>query len=274
MAFSTDSARWQALCVRNPTAHAAFVYAVTTTRIFCRPTCCSRLARRAHVRFFDAAADASRAGFRACKRCKPAALLPTLAERQHDTVRHACRIMRGSAGSTAPGDVARQIGWSSRYFHGIFKREMGITPAQYAKQCGQQAEDAAPGTSAPSAASAATASLAAEPNDVDIQSDLADLAAHLPSGGYGDWSTPQDLQENMPFKVQGTTEASTACLAPEDYVTLLDPSLCGDTLSFEGFRDCSLYADVYRGGIWSQNLAELGQLSTMEIGELFNIEPW
>ena len=274
MDFLTDTARWLALCARNPAAHTAFIYAVTTTRIFCRPTCSSRLARRAHVVFFDTAADASRAGFRACKRCKPAALLPTLEERQLDTIRRACRIMRGSAGPVALEDVARQVGWSSRYFHGIFKREMGITPVQYAKQCEQQAENASLGTSTPSDASSAVASIAAGPTHANMPSELADLAASLPLGGYAGWSTPQDLPENMPFTVQDTAEAAKASLVPEDYATLLDPALCGDILSLEGILDCSLHADVYSGEVWLPGLAERGQVSAMELGETFDIEPW
>ena len=274
MAFLTDGARWLALCERNPAAHAAFIYAVTTTRIFCRPTCSSRLARRAHVVFFDTAADASRAGFRPCKRCKPAALFPTLQERQHNTIRRACRIMRGSAGFTAPGEVARQVGWSSRYFHGLFKREMGITPAQYAKQCDPQAEDAPPGGSLPLVASAVMGSFAAELNHAEIQPDSAGRAAHLPSKGYGDCSTPHDLPENIPFMAQDTTETTKACFAHEDCVPFLDPSLCGDILSLEGVRDGSLSGGVYQGDIWPQNLPELGQLCSMEIGEAFSIEPW
>jgi methylphosphotriester-DNA--protein-cysteine methyltransferase len=69
--FSTPTTRWQALVSRNPSATNAFIYAVLTTKIYCRPDCSSRLARRANVRFYDTAAQAEEAGFRACKRCKP-----------------------------------------------------------------------------------------------------------------------------------------------------------------------------------------------------------
>ncbi|KAK0609049.1 Bifunctional transcriptional activator/DNA repair enzyme Ada [Lasiodiplodia hormozganensis] len=69
--FNNPHTRWRALTARDPAAHASFVYAVLSTRIYCRPTCPARLARRANIVFYDAAAQAAAAGFRACKRCRP-----------------------------------------------------------------------------------------------------------------------------------------------------------------------------------------------------------
>src|ERR687888_499359 len=60
---SPDELRWQALVARDPGAAGAGVY--------CRPTCASRLPRRANVRFFDSPSDAEEAGYRACRRCRP-----------------------------------------------------------------------------------------------------------------------------------------------------------------------------------------------------------
>ncbi|KAH0832445.1 hypothetical protein AYO21_05132 [Fonsecaea monophora] len=69
--YRSEPSRWRALVARDTHATDAFVYAVVTTKIYCRPDCPARLARRANVRFFDLAAQAERGGFRACKRCKP-----------------------------------------------------------------------------------------------------------------------------------------------------------------------------------------------------------
>ncbi|EXJ67309.1 uncharacterized protein A1O5_09322 [Cladophialophora psammophila CBS 110553] len=69
--YRSETARWKALVARDPQATNAFVYAVVTTKIYCRPDCRARLARRANVRFFDQAVQAESAGFRACKRCRP-----------------------------------------------------------------------------------------------------------------------------------------------------------------------------------------------------------
>jgi len=72
MTILDEDDRWAAVCRRDARAE-GFVYAVRTTGVYCRPGCPSRLPRRENVRFFDGAAEAAWAGFRACKRCKPGA---------------------------------------------------------------------------------------------------------------------------------------------------------------------------------------------------------
>ncbi|HEX9504789.1 MAG TPA: Ada metal-binding domain-containing protein, partial [Acidimicrobiia bacterium] len=65
----TRDSRWSAVLARDPDAD--FVYAVKTTRVYCRPSCPSRRPRRENVRFFPVGAEAERFGFRACRRCRP-----------------------------------------------------------------------------------------------------------------------------------------------------------------------------------------------------------
>src|SRR5262245_10259423 len=62
---------WQAIVTRDRQADGRFVYAVRSTGIFCRPSCPSRKPSRDRVEFFDTPVDAERAGFRACRRCRP-----------------------------------------------------------------------------------------------------------------------------------------------------------------------------------------------------------
>src|SRR3954466_10504938 len=62
---------WRAVQQRDRAFDGRFVYAVSSTRIFCRPSCASRRPTRARVEFFGTATDAERAGYRACKRCRP-----------------------------------------------------------------------------------------------------------------------------------------------------------------------------------------------------------
>jgi AraC family transcriptional regulator of adaptative response/methylated-DNA-[protein]-cysteine methyltransferase len=69
--FSPDDARWQAVLARDAARDGAFVYAVATTGIYCRPSCPSRRPKPENVRFHASAEDAETAGFRACKRCRP-----------------------------------------------------------------------------------------------------------------------------------------------------------------------------------------------------------
>src|SRR5262245_63208111 len=63
--------RWKALASRDAAADGTFVYGVTSTGVYCRPSCPSRRPRADRVRFFDTTTDARHAGFRACKRCRP-----------------------------------------------------------------------------------------------------------------------------------------------------------------------------------------------------------
>jgi AraC family transcriptional regulator of adaptative response/methylated-DNA-[protein]-cysteine methyltransferase len=66
-----DDERWALVCARDRSADGRFVYAVSSTGIFCRPSCPSRRPRRERVRFFDSTGAAQDAGFRACLRCRP-----------------------------------------------------------------------------------------------------------------------------------------------------------------------------------------------------------
>ncbi|HEV3416886.1 MAG TPA: Ada metal-binding domain-containing protein, partial [Pirellulales bacterium] len=74
--FRGDEQRWQAVEHRDRRADGKFVYSVNTTGVYCRPSCAARLARRENIRFHLTFADAERAGFRPCKRCRPNGLSP------------------------------------------------------------------------------------------------------------------------------------------------------------------------------------------------------
>jgi len=113
--------RWQAVMARDRRFDGAFVYAVRSTGIYCRPSCGSRKPRRSQVSFFPIPEAAEREGFRACRRCHPAAANgsdPTVA-----LVREACRAI--AAGQVPPGDPRRLAR--------AFKRILGITPRAYAE---------------------------------------------------------------------------------------------------------------------------------------------
>src|SRR5256714_8007172 len=62
---------WRAVERRDPRFDGRFVYAVRSTRIYCRPSCPSRRPTRARVTFYPAPAAAEEAGYRACRRCPP-----------------------------------------------------------------------------------------------------------------------------------------------------------------------------------------------------------
>ncbi|MDP0495517.1 MAG: bifunctional DNA-binding transcriptional regulator/O6-methylguanine-DNA methyltransferase Ada [Verrucomicrobiota bacterium JB024] len=128
---ATDEARWAAVMGREASADDGFVYAVKTTGIYCRPSCPSRRAVRANVVFFDTSAEAERAGFRACKRCRPDG--PGRAERDAQAVERACELIASAEEMPDLATLAAEAGLSASHFHRLFKAAMGLTPKGYAR---------------------------------------------------------------------------------------------------------------------------------------------
>ncbi len=129
-AMPAEQARWDAVVERNRLARGAFVYAVTTTGVYCRPGCASRRPRRENVRFFDTREQAERAGYRPCKRCSPDAL--DAAETHLAAIVQACKTIDESFPAPSLNALAAAAGLSPFYFQRLFKRITGITPKQYA----------------------------------------------------------------------------------------------------------------------------------------------
>lgn len=128
--FSTDAAKWEAVRKHDAAADGAFFYSVKTTGVYCRPSCAARPARPENVGFHATTADAERAGFRPCRRCRPD--LPPRAEREAAVVAAACRAMDGAEEVLKLEDLAAQAGMSPHHFHRVFKRITGVTPKAYA----------------------------------------------------------------------------------------------------------------------------------------------
>ena len=127
---SNDDARWRAVERRDREADGTFVYSVRTTGVYCRPSCAARLARRENVAFHATCADAERAGFRPCKRCRPNEA--SLAERQAAAVAKACRLIEEAEELPSLDALARAAGLSRFHFHRVFKAVTGVTPKAYA----------------------------------------------------------------------------------------------------------------------------------------------
>src|SRR5881392_2469377 len=126
----TVERRWRIVLARDRRYDGAFVYAVQSTGIYCRPTCPSRRPRRAHVAFFPGPEAAELAGFRPCRRCRPgeaAAAVPGV-----PLVRAVCRLI--DAHPERPASLAllsAQAGVTSHRLLRTFRRVLGISPRQY-----------------------------------------------------------------------------------------------------------------------------------------------
>jgi AraC family transcriptional regulator of adaptative response/methylated-DNA-[protein]-cysteine methyltransferase len=128
--FVSDDERWEAVRRRDRDADGAFYYSVLTTGVYCRPICAARLPRRENVGFHATCAEAERAGFRPCKRCRPNEA--ALAERQASAVAKACRSIEQAEEVPSLDTLAEAAGMSRFHFHRVFKAHTGVTPKAYA----------------------------------------------------------------------------------------------------------------------------------------------
>ncbi len=128
--FATEAERWTALRARDPAADDIFFVAIRSTGVYCRPSCKSRPARPENVAFHTTRAEAERAGFRPCKRCRPDQ--PPRAVREADIVARACRMIEAAEELPSLDSLAASAGLSVFHFHRLFRRIAGVTPKAYA----------------------------------------------------------------------------------------------------------------------------------------------
>ena len=128
-----DDPRLNAVLTRDKKADGQFVYAVSSTGIYCKPSCASRRPKREHIVFFDTGSDAVRAGYRACKRCTPD--VETTIDPWIEKVRRACVYLANVEGHVSLAHLAERLGGSPYHFQRSFKRIVGVTPREYADAC-------------------------------------------------------------------------------------------------------------------------------------------
>ena len=127
-----SSKRWDAVIARDASRDGEFVFAVSSTGVYCRPSCAARRPRRENVEFFLAPEDAERGGYRACLRCKP----KSAHDGQTDGVKAICRFIEQHLDEPVTLDrLGKEFQQSPFHLQRRFKAALGITPREYADSC-------------------------------------------------------------------------------------------------------------------------------------------
>jgi AraC family transcriptional regulator, regulatory protein of adaptative response / methylated-DNA-[protein]-cysteine methyltransferase len=128
-----DESRWKAVLARDASWDGAFVFAVSSTGVFCRPSCPAKRPRRENVRFFPGPEQAEKAGYRACLRCRPKAAdgNGTL-----EMVKSVCRYIEQHLDEPLTlARLATAFRRSPFHLQRTFKQALGVTPRAYADSC-------------------------------------------------------------------------------------------------------------------------------------------
>ncbi len=124
----SDETMWQAVAANDPAYDGRFCYGVTTTGVFCRPSCKSRPPRRENIRYFAGPAASLAQGYRPCKRCRPDAIL---APGQDTVALAAAYLDQDFADPAVLADLPRRVGLSRFHLARLFKLHTGRTPQQH-----------------------------------------------------------------------------------------------------------------------------------------------
>jgi AraC family transcriptional regulator, regulatory protein of adaptative response / DNA-3-methyladenine glycosylase II len=130
-----QEACYRAVRARDRRFDGRFFVAITSTRIYCRPICPARPAKRENMRFYSNAAAAERAGFRPCLRCRPErapGLAPVDAVGRLVAAAVA-GIEEHALSSARVGDMAASLGISERHLRRITESQLGVSPIELAQ---------------------------------------------------------------------------------------------------------------------------------------------
>ncbi|HEX2864759.1 MAG TPA: Ada metal-binding domain-containing protein, partial [Deinococcales bacterium] len=116
----TDADRWRAVEARDRSADGAFVYAVRSTGVYCRPSCPARRPRRENAAFYETPEAAEAAGFRPCTRCHPPEVGRVAA-----AVARTQRRLDEAAEAPALAFLAAEVGVSPFHLQRAFKAALG-----------------------------------------------------------------------------------------------------------------------------------------------------
>jgi AraC family transcriptional regulator of adaptative response/methylated-DNA-[protein]-cysteine methyltransferase len=125
--------RWRSVLARDAARDGEFVFAVSSTGVYCRPSCAARRPRRENVRFFARPDEAEQAGYRACLRCRPKSFSGNT---EPDGVKAICRFIEQHLDEPLTLDcLGKEFRQSPFHLQRRFKAVLGITPRAYADSC-------------------------------------------------------------------------------------------------------------------------------------------
>jgi AraC family transcriptional regulator of adaptative response/methylated-DNA-[protein]-cysteine methyltransferase len=128
-----DDARWNAVMARDPKQDGEFVFAVSSTGVYCRPSCSAKRPKRENVQFFTRPEAAEQAGYRACLRCRPKSLSGNT---EAENVKAMCRFIEQHLDEPLTLErLAKEFHLSPFHLQRRFKAVLGITPRAYADSC-------------------------------------------------------------------------------------------------------------------------------------------
>lgn len=119
---------WTAFMRRDRAWDGRVIGAVKTTGIYCKPSCPAKRPKREHVEFFTSSEQARLAGYRPCLRCKPDEV-----GRDRDAIAKAVRTIEQAEEAPSLAELAASVGYAPHHFQRIFKRDLGVSPAEYAR---------------------------------------------------------------------------------------------------------------------------------------------
>lgn len=131
---------WKAVITRDKKQDGAFYFGVTTTGVYCKPSCPARRPLRKNVRFYATRAEAEHDGLRACLRCRPSAITTEDANRLR--IRRLCEYIRlncQSGESLNLEELSGHAGLSPFHLQRTFKAVVGVTPKKFVEACRMEA---------------------------------------------------------------------------------------------------------------------------------------
>ena len=133
MAAQPETRWWNAVLKRDSGYDGEFFFAVSSTGVYCRPSCPAKRPKRQNVAFFRRPEEAEKAGFRACLRCRPRS---ASRNPQTDTVKAICRYIEQHLDEPITLErLGEAFGQSPFHLQRTFKKALGITPREYADSC-------------------------------------------------------------------------------------------------------------------------------------------